>query len=80
MDTKLEKYYLNRFALFETEGWKEFIEDVKELQAPLENIRSVKSVEMLHFRQGQLDIIQWLLTQEAAFEEAYKGLQEDASV
>lgn len=74
MTPELEKHYERLLTLFETDGWKEFIEDARTMTAPLENIRGVENFE---FRKGQLDIADWMLNYESSNRQAYKDLQSD---
>ena len=60
-----------------TKGWHDFIDDVTELKKPLENLTTIKTVEDLYFRQGQLDIINWVLSIRGISEMAYEELQNE---
>ena len=77
MTPELRKYYENRFVMFSTDGWKELIEDVSRMKAAIDTL-SGTTVENLQFRQGELSAMNWLLSLEQAFEEAYKGLQDES--
>lgn len=77
MDSLLQKYYEDRFSTMSTKGWHDFIDDVTELKKPLENIPTIKTVEDLYFRQGQLDIINWVLSIRGISEMAYEELQNE---
>lgn len=75
MDKKLREYYEERFVTFSSKGWKDFIEDVKSLQEPLTNIKTIKSEQELQFRKGQLDILDWILNIQELSEKAFQELQ-----
>lgn len=75
--SNLHKYYEDRFAMFSLQGWKDFLEDVSNLKEPLENIRIIQSEQTLHFRKGQLDILDWILTTPEMSEKAYQELLEE---
>jgi len=77
MTPELQKYYEYRFSTMSTKGWHDFIDDVTELKKPLENIPTIKTVEDLYFRQGQLDIINWVLSIRGISEMAYEELQNE---
>lgn len=77
MTPELQKYYEERFSTMSTKGWHDFIDDVTELKKPLENIPTIKTVEDLYFRQGQLDIINWVLSIRGISEMAYEELQNE---
>jgi len=58
---ELEKYQQEMFKMFRTDGWKTLISD---LSANAENINSVdaaRDTNDLHFRKGQLNIINSIL-------------------
>lgn len=74
MSPELEKYYEDRFTMFLTQGWKDFIEDVEKVKAAVKGVEEVASVEELYFAKGQLDILNWLLGIKDASEQAYEEL------
>ena len=73
MNNELEKYYQDRFIMFASEGWKELIADVKEMEASTNKISGV-TVDDLKFKQGELSIINWLLSLEDISTKAYEDL------
>lgn len=77
MTPELQKYYEERFSTMATKGWSDFIEDLEGLKKPLENIPTIKTVEDLYFRQGQLDIINWVLSLKSISETAYEELKNE---
>ena len=77
MTPEIKDYYEERFSMMTTVGWKDFLEDVNNLKAPLEDITTIKSVDMLYFRQGQLDIINWVLGLRDISEQTYEELNEE---
>lgn len=70
----LEKYYDNQFSMMATEGWKDMIEDFKELEKNLSNVRTVADDHTLHFRLGQLDILDLILKRKDTCEQIYEEL------
>lgn len=74
MAPELQKYYEDRFDMFVSDGWKDLIEDVFHMAASLEQIETIKTFEELKFRQGQLDILNWILTLKKVSEETYDEL------
>ena len=60
-----------------TVGWKDFLEDINNLKAPLEDTTTIKTVDMLYFRQGQLDILNWVLGLRDISEQTYEELNEE---
>ena len=80
MDKKLQHYYEETFSMMSTEGWKYLIEDLKELETNLDNVRTVKDEQSLNYRLGQLDILDLILNRKKTCEEVYEQLQTDASL
>lgn len=80
MDKELEKYYTERFSMMSTIGWKELIEDVQGLKDTYENLSTIKGVDDLYFRKGQLDIINWLLNLKDVSELAFEGLKIEETI
>ena len=75
MDKKLQHYYEETFNMMSTEGWKYLIEDLKELETNLDNVRTVKDEQSLNYRLGQLDILDLILNRKKTCEEIYEQLQ-----
>lgn len=80
MTPELEKYYEDRFTTMSTTGWKDLIEDITELKKSYENISTIKGVDELYFRKGQLDIINWMLNLKEVSEQAFEELKLEATV
>ena len=74
MSPELEKYYEDRFTMFLTQGWKDFIEDVEKIKVAVKGVEEIGTVEELYFAKGQLDILNWLLGIKDASEQAYEEL------
>jgi hypothetical protein len=74
---EIKKYYEERFSMMTTVGWRDFLEDINNLKAPLEDITTIKTVDMLYFRQGQLDILNWVLGLRDISEQTYEELNEE---
>ena len=66
--------------MMSTEGWKYLIEDLKELETNLDNVRTVKDEQSLNYRLGQLDILDLILNRKKTCEEIYEQLQADAAL
>lgn len=77
MTPAIKEYYEERFSMMTTVGWRDFLEDVNNLKAPLEDITTIKTVDMLYFRQGQLDILNWVLGLRDISEQTYEELNEE---
>lgn len=77
MNPELQKYYQDSFDVFMHEGWKHLIEDLKSLREPVADLSTVPDAQSLHNRQGQLQIIDWLLNRKTMFDAAWEQLQRE---
>lgn len=77
MTPELQKYYESSFDMFASEGWKYLMEDLEKLKEQVANIRTVEDAQQLHFRQGQIDIIDLLLNRAKTCEEVYEQLKDE---
>lgn len=77
---ELESYYDNFFELFNTSGWIQIQEQIKETVNQVNDIRSIKDHRDLDFRQGQLDALRTLLNFEASIRQTVESIEaeEDA--
>ena len=66
----LESYYDAVLSMFMTTGWQEFLEDCRRFSNEADNIRQVKDAEDLFYRQGQLNIIDFVLNYESTIRNA----------
>lgn len=76
MTKELEKFYENQFGLFLNEGWKDFMEDVKNLITTM-TIETVNNEQELYFRKGQKDILNWILQRQGLISDSYEQLLKD---
>ena len=76
MTPDLEKYYNDRFTMMSSQGWLDLVEDVKEMIATYNNVTSINSVDEFHKRQGQIDILNWVLNLKELSEKTYEELNE----
>jgi hypothetical protein len=76
MDKDLQAYYENRFDMMSSQGWKDLMEDVDKMSITYNNLFDVNTVEELHFKRGQIDILLWLLSLKEASETAWEELQD----
>jgi len=79
MTPELQKYYDEQFSMMATQGWKDLMEDLDKLRDELDNIRTAKDAQQMHFRQGQLDILDLILNRRQTCEEVYDQLKEETS-
>jgi hypothetical protein len=74
MNSKLQKYYEDRFDLFSQPGWQDLMEDAQSMFDTYNKVSSITDVNNLFFKKGQLDILDWLLTLKEVSEKAYEDL------
>ena len=74
MNTELETYFDNYFELFNSEGFKQLLQELSTNATQLADVQTVKDVEDLFFRKGQVaafaTVINLQGTIEAAREQA----------
>lgn len=75
MDKDLQQYYEDRFDMMATQGWKDLLADADKMSVSYNNLFEVNTVEELHFRRGQIDILLWLLSLKETSEAAWEELQ-----
>ena len=75
MAPDLQRYYEETFNTMSTKGWDFLIEDFEEIKASLNDISTVNDTQTLHYRKGQLDIIELVLGRKAVCEKGYEDLQ-----
>lgn len=75
MDKQLQDYYEARLSMFSERGWKDLIEDVVKIQQTVNTISGIPDAKTLHFKQGELSILNWLLNLEEVSNEAYNELK-----
>jgi hypothetical protein len=76
MAPDLQKYYDETFSMISTPGWAMLMEDLAKLKTTVNELSTVQDAQSLFHRQGQLDILNLLLTRKEACETAYESLQE----
>lgn len=75
MNRELQDYYEERFSMCSSKGWKDLIEDIQLMKTEVESIKGASTLEQLHFKKGELSIINWLIHLEEASREVYDQLQ-----
>jgi hypothetical protein len=77
LDKELQKYYESRFEMMGTQGYIDLLTDVEGMIEQSGNLMATKSLEELHFRKGQLDILHWIRTLKALSEESWEQLNNE---
>jgi len=84
MNSELETYFDNFNELFNNEGFKQLLEEISVTTNQLSDIQTVKDVEELFFRKGQVAAYATILNLEATMqvtrEQAEAEEQEDVYV
>ena len=75
-DKLLQHYYEETFSMMATKGWKLLMEDLKEIKNTVNELSTVQDAQSLFHRQGQIDILNLLLTRKEACERAFEELSE----
>lgn len=79
MTPELQKYYEARMEMTSSQGWKDLMEDVEMMKKATDSLSGVDTVEKLHFRKGELSLMDWILSIAKVSEDAYQHLKEEQS-
>ena len=71
-ESNLEEYYDAVRTMFLSPGWHYFLEDLHRFTSSLNDLGSVRDAEDLFYKQGQLNVAEFVL----GFEEAIKSAQQ----
>ena len=81
MKPETETYYNNYFDIFNTDGWKQLLEDFKSNAIIINSVEATKDVDDMFFRKGQLNVLAHLINFEAitvnSFEDAQNNPEDD---
>jgi len=77
MNKELQQYYENRFGMMATQGWADLIEDIELMMKSTNTISGIETIEQLHFRKGELSIMNWIKTLRESSSEVYEQLQDE---
>ena len=77
MAPELRKYYEDRFSMFITAGWLDLMDDIKELTLSLDRVENIKTLEDLKYKQGQLDILNWISTLKKVSQDTFDELEKE---
>ena len=80
MTPELQKYYEARFDMFASQGWQDLMEDVAKMREATDTVSGLSDLLKLGTRQGELNMIYWLLTLKDISEEAYRQLTIEGDV
>jgi hypothetical protein len=78
MAPELQRYYESRFTMCSTDGWRDLMDDLREILKATDTTSGITDLRQLGVKQGEVSILNWLLSIQQVSEQAYKELQEDA--
>ena len=77
MDKELEKYYEARFEMMATQGWKDLMDDIEGMINATDTLNGVMDEKTLHFRKGELSIMNLMRTLKKMSQESFEGLKNE---
>lgn len=75
MKKELQDYYESRFSMMATKGWTDLIEDLEIMIKATDTLAGVETEQQLHFKKGEMSILNWLKNLRDASAEVYEQLQ-----
>lgn len=78
MNRELEAYFDNYIELFNTQGFKQLVDELKQNTAQLSDIQSVKDSEELFFRKGQVTALTMIINLESTIVAAREQAEAEA--
>jgi len=70
-DKETDDYYEHQLVMFESQGWKYFTDQVRDMKAATDTLKAA-TPENLGFRRGELSIMEWILAWPNALRMAYQ--------
>ena len=77
MKRELQDYYENRFSMMSTQGWQDLLEDLEIMIKATDTLQGIDSEQQLHFKKGELSIMNWLKNLRESSSEVYEQLQQE---
>ena len=77
IDRELEQYYNNYFDLFNTNGYKQLINELTNNAVAINNVDAIKDSNDMYFRKGQLNVLASLINFETTIDNAFKEITSD---
>ena len=74
---ELKRYYDNRMAMVGTEAWHDLMEDVQGMMDANNNVMAIPDEKTLHFKRGEISMMNWLLSLKEMSRIGYEQLKED---
>ena len=73
----LIKYYEDRLNMMASQAWKDLIEDVKSMIDANNNVMTIQDEKTLHFKRGEISIMNWILSLEEMTRVGYEQQKEE---
>ena len=77
MNRELQSYYESRFEMMATQGWVDLLEDLEIMIAATNTLSGVDTEQQLHFKKGEMSILNWIKNLRDASAEVYDQLQQE---
>ena len=77
MTPELQRYYEQRLSMMGDEAWKDLMEDVQTMLDTTNRLDGVQDEKTLHFRQGELSMMRWMLALKETSQDTYEQLQKE---
>lgn len=77
MNRELQAYYEDRFSMMATKGWQDLLEDLELMISSTDTLSGIETEQQLHFRKGEMSIMNWIKTLKESSTEVYEQLQQD---
>jgi hypothetical protein len=77
MNRELQDYYEARFAMMATKGWKDLVDDVVTMIEATDRLGGIETEQQLHFKKGELSVMNWIKTLRESSTEVYEQLSEE---
>lgn len=77
MNAELQKYYEDRLDMMGSKAWADLMDDVQEMLNATDTLTNVTS-ENLGFKQGEINMMNWILMLKQVSEQAYEDLNAGA--
>ena len=77
MTPELQAYYERRLSMMGDPAWQDLMDDVREMLVATNRLDGVDTEKMLHFKKGEVSIMNWLLSLKDVSESAYQSLKDE---
>jgi hypothetical protein len=77
MNRELQDYYENRFTMMAAQGWQDLLEDIELMITSTDTLGGIETIEQLHFRKGEMSIMNWIKTLKESSTDVYEQLQQE---